>query len=174
VSDLRPSEEEPADELDPVAFVEAHRWTFAKTMADIPHEYVVRGKRGCDADAWDRMAELIRENGYWARWTAPGGRTSRINVYLELGDHKYWVIYPVINRELKQNSTTVPLTEEEAERAAEGAQALKRGESARDVSANPPKRGDGSSARGAARPKLETLRTGSRLASAVGGSPRRR
>lgn len=125
MSDRPPGEGEPDDEFDPVGFVETHRWTFAKTMADIPHEYVVRGKNGCDAAAWDRMAEIIKENGYWARWTAPGGRASRVNVYLELGDHKYWVIYPVINRELKARSTIVPLTEEEAKRAAEAARSVK-------------------------------------------------
>ena len=31
------------------------------------------------------------------------------NIYLEQGEWKFWVIFPVINRERIENSTTVPL-----------------------------------------------------------------
>lgn len=109
----------PLDAFDPAAFAEDHEWTFAKTMADIPHEYVVRGKNGCDAADWDRMVAHIKEHGCWARWTAPSGRATRLNLYLELGEFKYWVIYPVINRERLARSTTVPLPPAEAKDATE-------------------------------------------------------
>ena len=40
------------DSFDPEAFVDDHVWTFAKTMPHIPHEYVVRGKKGCAERDW--------------------------------------------------------------------------------------------------------------------------
>lgn len=99
------------DQFDPVAFVEEHVWTFAKTMPQIPHEYVVRGKNGCADEDWDAFAAHIEDHGYEARWTAPSGRHLD-NVYLELGEWKFWVIYPVINRERIENSTTQRLDSE--------------------------------------------------------------
>src|SRR4051794_2347057 len=96
----------PLGAFDPEAFVEEHEWTFAKTMPTIPHFYVVRGKKGCAELNWDAMAAYIKEHGYPAQWTAPNGKVM-INTYLELGDWKYWVIFPVINRERIENSTTV-------------------------------------------------------------------
>lgn len=97
--------------FDPTAFVETHEWTFAKTMAHLPHEYVVRGKNGCGEKEWDDFAAHISGHGYRARWRAPNGRHLD-NTYLELGRWKYWVIFPVINRELIANSTTVRLDAE--------------------------------------------------------------
>ena len=106
----RPSAHEP-DSFDPVAFVEEHNWTFAKTMPQIPHEYVVRGNGGCADEDWDAFAAYINDHGYKARWTAPSGRYMD-NVYLELGEWKFWVIFPVINRERIANSTTERLDSE--------------------------------------------------------------
>lgn len=105
------------DDFDPAVFVDRHQWILAKTMADIPHEYVVRGKNGCTPEDWDRMLEYIKEHGYWARWSPPGGRVTLTNIYLEVGDHKYWCNYPVINRELLENSQTRAMPAPEAEEA---------------------------------------------------------
>lgn len=99
------------ERFDPMAFVEEHVWTFAKTMPQIPHEYLVRGKNGCADEDWDAFAAYIKEHGYKARWTAPSGR-HMYNVYRELGEWKFWVIFPVINRERIENSTTLRLDSE--------------------------------------------------------------
>jgi hypothetical protein len=98
------------EEFDPEAFVEDHEWIFAKTMPMIPHFYVVRGKEGCAEKDWDAMAAYIKEHGYRAQWTAPNGKVM-VNTYLELGEWKYWVIHPVINRERVENSTTLRIEE---------------------------------------------------------------
>ena len=115
MSDREPRNRDPRthepEEFDPKAFVEDHVWTFAKTMPHIPHEYVVRGKNGCAEGDWDAFAAHIKAHGYWARWTAPNGRHMD-NVYLELGEWKFWVIPPVINRERLENSTTQRLASE--------------------------------------------------------------
>lgn len=98
--------------FDPEAFVEDHEWIFAKTMPTIPHFYVVRGKEGCAEKDWDAMVACIKEHGYRAQWTAPNGKVM-INTYLEVGNWKYWVIFPVINRERIENSTTVRLEQDD-------------------------------------------------------------
>jgi hypothetical protein len=66
---------------------------------------VVRGKNGCVDEDWDAFAAYIKKHGYKARWTAPTGRRMD-NTYLELCEWKFWVIFPVINRERIENSTT--------------------------------------------------------------------
>ena len=97
--------------FDPVAFVDDHVWTFARRMPHIPHEYLVRGKKDCVDEDWDSFAAYIKEHGYRARWTAPNGRHMD-NIYLELGEWKFWVIFPMINRERIENSTTQRLDSE--------------------------------------------------------------
>jgi hypothetical protein len=111
----KPEDREPdaGGSFDPVAFVEGHVWTFAKTMPLIPHEYVVRGKNGCAREDWDAFAAYVREQGYEARWTAPTGRHMD-NIYLELREWKFRVISPVINRERIENSTTLRLDSDAA------------------------------------------------------------
>jgi hypothetical protein len=44
-------------------FIQAHPWRFAKTMAHIPHSYVVKQK--CrDPAEFERLVMHIRRNGY--------------------------------------------------------------------------------------------------------------
>ena len=83
--------------------LEKWTWTFAKTMAHIPHWYVVREKT-ISAREFDAFAEHIETHGYRAIWTSPGGHRSE-NVYLEVGEWKYWRIGVVINRDLLGSST---------------------------------------------------------------------
>ena len=47
-------------------FVDGERWTFAKTMPDWPHEYLVRAR--VDDALFVRMVEHIRANGYEGRF----------------------------------------------------------------------------------------------------------
>jgi hypothetical protein len=43
-------------------FVDSERWTYAKTMPDWPHEYLVRER--VDHGLFERMVVHIRSNGY--------------------------------------------------------------------------------------------------------------
>jgi len=43
-------------------FVNASKWTFAKTMSDWPHEYIVRGR--VDEDLFVELVQFVRANGY--------------------------------------------------------------------------------------------------------------
>lgn len=80
------------------AFIAASAWTFAKTMPEIPHEYVVRG-RTAEPDEFTWMVAQIRAHGFDASF---GARTF---TYLVVDDHKYWTMgapieeTTVINRE---------------------------------------------------------------------------
>jgi hypothetical protein len=75
----------PAD-FDPRQFVAAAPWRFAKTMADIPHEYVVEDKVP-DRDGFAAFVTHIAAHGYRARW-----RHLPPNRYLELDGWRYWVM----------------------------------------------------------------------------------
>jgi hypothetical protein len=47
-------------------FVNAERWTYAKTMPEWPHEYVVRGR--VDEELFERTVKHIRSNGFPGRF----------------------------------------------------------------------------------------------------------
>lgn len=53
------------EEID--AFISAHTWKFAKTMAHMPHAYVVR-ERCRDEAEFERFVLHIRAHGYKARF----------------------------------------------------------------------------------------------------------
>jgi hypothetical protein len=72
--------------FDPRPFVVSGPWRFAKTMADIPHEYVVEGKVD-DSAGFTAMVQYIADHGYRARW-----RHLPPNRYLELDGWRYWVM----------------------------------------------------------------------------------
>lgn len=60
-------------------------WTFAKTMADVPHSYIVRGKH-LDDEAFERAVRTIRTYG------EPGKFYRRTHIYHQVGDQKYWTM----------------------------------------------------------------------------------
>jgi hypothetical protein len=68
------------------AFVAQVTFTYASSVPDAPHSYLVRDKLAPALQAdFDAMVDLIREVGYRARF---GGAEY---VYLELGDgFRYW------------------------------------------------------------------------------------
>lgn len=70
-----------------VEFVDAHPWTFAKTMPQWPHEWTTRDT--CRSqDEFTRAVQHIRDAGFNKRW---GGRIYR---YLKSGDHVFWTMDP--------------------------------------------------------------------------------
>lgn len=78
-------------------FIASQAWTFAKTMPQCPHCYVVRGKGPREAD-FALFVRHIRSFGYDDRWGP------YIHRYLDFDGFKYWTMgyeYPVtiiINR----------------------------------------------------------------------------
>jgi hypothetical protein len=74
-------------------FIDILSWTFAKTMPEIPHYYVVRDNLPEeDKKGFDFFGEYIKEKGY------PDTFDSQKYTYLKLGNYKYWVIDNVLNR----------------------------------------------------------------------------
>lgn len=66
-------------------FVQAHAWTYAKTMPQCPHEYVVR-KNVADDDAFCRFVMTIRRLGNVEPYF------TKIHRYLDVGAFKYWTM----------------------------------------------------------------------------------
>ena len=59
-------------------------WTFAKTMPECPHEYIVRGKTADDA-TYFAMFRTIETHGVWGEWNGTPRQ------YLHPGDgYYYW------------------------------------------------------------------------------------
>ncbi len=75
-------------------FVSKLEWRFAKTMPEIPHEYIVRDNlSNKDKTLFDRLATHIKEQGYIGKFAL------KTYWYIDIGDYKYWVIDNILNRE---------------------------------------------------------------------------
>ena len=76
------------------AYVASKEWTFAKTMPENPHHYVVFpfGEEGAERDGYLALQELITKHGWKRRWHGRRWQTYRLD------DHDYWHMQPVINR----------------------------------------------------------------------------
>ena len=70
-------------------FVNSERWTFAKTMPEWPHEYLVRGRVA--ERLFERMVKHIRSNGYEGRFYQ-----KKITYYEEAG-LVYWTMGAPLN-----------------------------------------------------------------------------
>jgi hypothetical protein len=66
------------------AFVDRERWTFAKTMPEWPHEYIVRDR--VDEQLFVDLVHHIRAYGYEGRFYR------RPITYFEEGDWVYWTM----------------------------------------------------------------------------------
>jgi len=72
--------------------IDSVKWRFAKTMPEIPHEYIVTN------DYPEKRAEIaeftaeIEQNGYSKTFF------TKTYKYLNIGGYKYWVIENIINR----------------------------------------------------------------------------
>lgn len=60
-------------------------WTFAKTMKDSPHSYVIRDK-DLPAESFERAVRVIRTFG------EPGKFYSKTHIYLTHGEEKWWTM----------------------------------------------------------------------------------
>lgn len=72
--------------------IDSVRWTFAKSMPGIPHEYIVVDNYPEKADDMKLFVSEIAKNGYTKTFFG------KVYKYLEIGDYKYWVIDNIINR----------------------------------------------------------------------------
>lgn len=88
-------------EQEALAFIGGQRWTFAKTMPQHPHEYVVRGK-GNDPAQFDDMVRFIRRHGVARGW----GRKTYLQWYAPDGHH-YWTMGWPIGGEHGRDKTII-------------------------------------------------------------------
>ena len=66
-------------------FIASQKWTFAKTMPQWPHWYVVRGKGPSEED-FAKFVHHIRAFGYDEQWHTLNNR------YLDFDGYKYWTM----------------------------------------------------------------------------------
>lgn len=74
-------------------FVKTLKWRFAKTMPEIPHEYIVTDDYPEKSKEINAFIAEIKQNGYTKEFY---GKEYK---YLEITGYKYWVIENIINRE---------------------------------------------------------------------------
>ena len=90
-----------------VNFIETEKWTFAKTIPEWPHEYLVRER--VDERLFLKMVEHIRKFGYKGKFY------SKTIVYFDHNGFTYWTMGApieetiIINRTQKENSYEVRL-----------------------------------------------------------------
>ena len=83
-------------------FVDTAEWTFAKTMQEWPHEYIVRER--VDEELFVRLVSHIRANGYEGKFYL------KSITYYDNGGLVYWTMGAplketiIINRCRKENS----------------------------------------------------------------------
>ncbi len=84
------------------AFIASSHWTFAKTMPQWPHEYIVRGQ--VDEQLFVKLVQHIRENGYEGKFYR------KLITYYDADGMVYWTMgapleeTTIINRCKKENS----------------------------------------------------------------------
>ena len=89
ITPLSPESEEYLEEVQAVGrLLEAHRWTFAKTMPTIPHSWSTRRQWPGEDEAFSRCVLAIKLLGVSRRWRRSYNR------YLDFGDYYYWVCDP--------------------------------------------------------------------------------
>jgi len=83
-------------------FIEIEKWTYAKTMPEWPHEYIVRER--VDEALFVELVLHIRKHGYEGKFY------SRKMVYFDQDGYTYWTmgsqieVTIIINRALSKNS----------------------------------------------------------------------
>lgn len=74
-------------------FIDSVKWQFAKTMPEIPHEYIVTDNYPEKSDEIESFIKQIDEKGYTKSFY------NKKYKYLKINGYKYWVIENIINRE---------------------------------------------------------------------------
>jgi len=70
------------------------KWTYAKTMPQCPHEYIVRG-RTADDETYFAMFQTIEDRGVIGTWE------NTENKYLRPGDgYRYWKMTDIIQESI--------------------------------------------------------------------------
>ena len=88
-------------------FIANMKWTFAKSMPTLPHEYIVRWNIPAHDEMFTEFAQYIRDHGYKQNFY------SREITYLDIDGHKYWTMgSPIHNsisiaRQAGENTTFI-------------------------------------------------------------------
>jgi len=83
------------------------KWTFAKTMPECPHQYIVRGKTA-DDEVYSAMFRTIDTNGEWGEWGA-----SKYKYYHPGDGYYYWKMTDDIDESVIVNRSVEDIEDEE-------------------------------------------------------------
>ncbi len=74
-------------------FINRGHWKFAKTMAEIPHYYIVRDYLSeNDKKLFDKFEIFVKKNGSAEKFF------SKEYTYYRIGNYKYWFVENILNR----------------------------------------------------------------------------
>lgn len=73
-------------------FINSVKWQFAKSMPEIPHEYIVTNDYPEKSNEINQFIKEIKNNGYTKTFY------NKEYKYLEINGYKYWAIENIINR----------------------------------------------------------------------------
>jgi len=77
------------------------RWTFAKTMTKIPHEYTVRWYAPQRDKEFCEFANHIRANGYAKNFF------SKTFIYFDVGEYSYWTMGCPIHESIQEAKSNI-------------------------------------------------------------------
>lgn len=69
-------------------FIKNETWKFAKTMANMPHSYIV--KENVDPKLFEELVLYINEHGEEREFKIYSHR--KMYTYLDYGEHEYWTM----------------------------------------------------------------------------------
>jgi hypothetical protein len=75
-------------------FIADQRWTYAKTMPQWPHEYIIKQHRPEQAQRFADFVRLILSEGVIRPWPENSPRPKYHNAYLVVDGFKYWAMGP--------------------------------------------------------------------------------
>lgn len=76
------------------AFIDDQHWTYAKTMPQWPHEYIIKWHRPEQAERFTAFVRLILSAGEVIPWPEDSPNPKYHNVYLVIDGFKYWAMGP--------------------------------------------------------------------------------
>ena len=83
--------------FDPRDFIARASWTFARTVPDKPHAYIVEAQYADDPD-FRAFADLIERQGYKARFEGASYRHLRVDEFVYWSSRSLWTPGQNLNR----------------------------------------------------------------------------
>ncbi len=91
-------------------YIRMVRWQHAVTMPEWPHQYTVKSWYPEWSTEFVAFCQHVAERGVRQPWPPPPAVPIYRNLYLVLGDHKYWAMGPHGDLDTPQDMTVINRT----------------------------------------------------------------